>query len=185
MLIGSYTPGEARYLPYNWESPRVAAYLVSLIATANPTLKTEHIGSTAVPGCWGKGIIDLLVTYETGCLRQAKDTLDRLGFQRQWGPEAFPEIRPMRVGSVEYFGRAYRVHVHVIQDGSPEARDLVRFRDLLRSDAELLRAYEAQKRAILARGITESSEYSRAKGEFIRHVLAGQWQPQLTERTTF
>ena len=33
------------------------------------------------------------------------------------------------------------------------------------------RAYEAEKRAILARGITKGNEYSEAKGEFIRRAL--------------
>lgn len=185
MLIGLYTPSEAHYLPYNWESARVAGYLASAIVEANAWLKVQHIGSTAVPGCWGKGIIDLLVTYEPGYLRPAKDTLDGLGFQRQEGPDPFPESRPMRVGSIEFFGRTYRIHAHIIEDGNQEARDLVRFRDLLRNDAVLLRAYEAQKRDILARGITKSTEYSKAKGEFIRRVLSGQWNPRLTERTTF
>jgi hypothetical protein len=36
---------------------------------------------------------------------------------------------------------------------------------------ELRRAYEAEKRAILARGITRGNEYSDAKGDFIRYVL--------------
>jgi GrpB-like predicted nucleotidyltransferase (UPF0157 family) len=91
----------------------------------------------------------------------------------------------MRVGGIEFFGRSYRIHAHIIEARSAEARDLVRFRDLLRSDGELLRAYEAQKRAILARGITRSTEYSKAKGDFIRRVLTGEWNPGLTERTTF
>jgi GrpB-like predicted nucleotidyltransferase (UPF0157 family) len=181
MLIGSYTPSEAHYLPYNWESSTVAGYLASAIIEANDRLKVEHIGSTAVPGCWGKGIIDLLVTHED--LQSAKNTLDGLGFQRQTGPEVFPESRPMRVGSIEFFGRIYRIHAHIIEEGSPEARDLVRFRDLLRADAELLRAYEAQKREILARGITKSTEYSKAKGDFIRRALGGARKPVPTGQT--
>ena len=44
---------------------------------------------------------------------------------------------------------------------------------LVRCDASLLRAYEAQKHAILAGGMTQSSEYSKAKGEFIRRALGG------------
>ena len=55
---------------------------------------------------------------------------------------------------------------------SDEARDLIRFRDLLRDDISLRRAYEAEKRAILARGIVKGTEYSKAKGEFIRRALA-------------
>lgn len=185
MLIGSYTPTAARYLPFNWESSRVAAFLAMAIVKSNPRLEVEHVGSTAVPGCWGKGIIDLLVGYEPGGLQSARDTMDSMGFQHQDGTEAFPESRPMRVGSIEYFGRVFRIHAHVIEAGHEEARDLLKFRDLLRSDADLLRAYEALKRAILARGVTKSTEYSKAKGDFIRCVLAGNGKPVFTERTIF
>ena len=152
--------------------PRVARALVETIFAAKHDLQVEHIGSTAVAGCWGKGILDLLVLYQPGDLESARAALDRLKFQRQSGPEAFPESRPMRVGNVEYLGRIYRVHAHVVESGVDEARDLIRFRDLLRVNTSLRRAYEGEKRAILARGITKSTEYSKAKGAFIRSVLA-------------
>jgi GrpB-like predicted nucleotidyltransferase (UPF0157 family) len=172
MMIRLYTPTMVEYLPHNSVSRRVAKLVADVITASSDDLQVEHIGSTAVSGCWGKGIIDLLVTYEPGRLKAARQTLDRLGFQHQEGPEAFPESRPMRVGSVVYFGRNYRLHAHVIEAGADEARDLVRFRDLLRQHAKLRRAYEAEKRAILARGITVSTEYSKAKGDFIRSALA-------------
>jgi len=78
----------------------------------------------------------------------------------------------MRVASVEHVGRRYAVHVHVVENDSDEARDLLKFRDLLRRNEGLRRAYEMEKRAILARGISKSNEYSNAKGDFIRRVLA-------------
>jgi GrpB-like predicted nucleotidyltransferase (UPF0157 family) len=171
MPIGLYTPTAVEYLPHNSESRRVARSIAELITTPVNNLQIEHIGSTAVPGCWGKGIIDLLVMYPPGGLKSARQTLDRIGFQRQGGPAPFPESRPMRVGSFEHFGRSHRIHAHVMESGSAEAHDLIRFRDLLRQDIGLRRAYEAEKRAILARGITQGNEYSEAKGEFIRRAL--------------
>lgn len=172
MPIGTYRLSAVEYLPPDSEYRRVAARLAEVILRADGHLQVEHIGSTAVPRCWGKGIIDLLVLYAPGDLDAARKVLERIGFQRQSGDDPFPESRPMRVGSVEHFGRIYRIHAHVIEAGWAEARDLVRFRELLRHDVELRRAYEAQKRAILARGITRGIEYSNAKGEFIRRALA-------------
>lgn len=171
-VIGAYALTAAEYLPYNPESPRVAALIAKIITAANSELQVEHIGSTAVLGCWGKGIIDLLVLYRPGGLESARASLDRLGFQRQPGSDPFPESRPMRVGSVESFGRNYRIHAHVLAAGSDQAGDLVKFRDILCGNTGLRRAYEAEKRAILARGVTKSTEYSKAKGDFIRSVLA-------------
>lgn len=172
--IGTYRCSAVEYLPYDSESRRVAARIAETIVGSNRYLQIEHVGSTAVPHCWGKGIIDLLVLYAPGGLDAARESLDRLGFQKQGGDDPFPESRPMRVGSVEYFGRTYRIHAHVIEAGSAEARDLVRFRELLRDSVDLRRAYEAEKRAILARGITWGAEYSNAKGKFIRRALAGE-----------
>ena len=77
----------------------------------------------------------------------------------------------MRVASVEHFGRTYRLHAHVIEAGTVEAGNFVRFRDLLRQNPELRRAYETTKRVILARGITVGTEYSKAKGAFIHAAL--------------
>ena len=172
MPIGTYRLSAVEYLPYDSECRRVAAWLAEVILRSDGRLQVEHIGSTAVPQCWGKGIVDLLVLYAAEGLDAARNALDRIGFQRQGGDDPFPESRPMRVGSVEYFGRIYRIHAHVIETGCAEARDLVRFRELLRHDVDLRRAYEAEKRAILARGITRGAEYSNAKGDFIRRTLA-------------
>jgi GrpB-like predicted nucleotidyltransferase (UPF0157 family) len=131
----------------------------------------EHVGSTSVPGCAGKGIIDLMLVYPDGQLAEARNCLDALGFQRQGGRDPWPEERPMRVGSVIHDGTAFRFHVHVISASSPEVAELRDFRDRLRSDPDLVRAYVAAKKAIIATGCTDSVDYSIRKGEFVRSVL--------------
>ncbi len=171
IVIKLYTHSAVEYLPYDPESRRVAGLVAKYITNSNRDLNVEHIGSTAVLGCWGKGIIDLLVGYAPGELSSAQRTLERLGFQHRTAPEPFPESRPMPVGSVEHMGRIYRLHAHVVLRGASEAQELLRFRDLLQQNFELRRAYEAEKRAILARGISAGAEYSRAKGQFIRWAL--------------
>jgi len=47
-----------------------------------PDITVEHVGSTAVSGCAGKGVIDLLIPYRKGGLEPDKETLKELGFQR-------------------------------------------------------------------------------------------------------
>ncbi len=171
MEIGFYAEADVHYANHDFASRHVAASLAEMIVGACFEVHVEHIGSTAVTGCAGNGVIDLLVLYPSGSLEVARDALDQLGFQRQSGADSFPESRPMRVGMVEYIGRMYRIHAHVVEAGSTEARDLVRFRDLLRANAGLRRVYEMEKCKILARGISHGSEYAKAKGEFIRGVL--------------
>jgi GrpB-like predicted nucleotidyltransferase (UPF0157 family) len=169
--VERYGAKPAHYFPYDPEAPRVAARVIEAILDCRSTLFVDHIGSTAVPGCGGKGIIDLLVAYPAGAFFVATDALDQLGFQTQGGLEPFTESRPMRVGAATYRGKAYLVHAHVIRSGDRAGQDLIRFRDRLRADAELVQAYQVEKLSILSRGITVSAEYSRAKSEFIRAVL--------------
>lgn len=167
-IVGPYFDAPASYHEYNPRAPEVARAVAEAIVAADPRLAVEHVGSTAVPGCAGKGIIDLMVLYSAGLLEAAKGALDRLGFQRQTTRDPFPEDRPMRVGVVDDGGDRFRVHAHVLCAASDEARALRAFRDRLRAAPEFRAAYEAWKRSILAAGIVDSVAYAEAKGEFIR-----------------
>ena len=142
----------------------------------------EHIGSTAVPGCAGKGVVDLMVLYPPGKLPEVRDALEALGFQRQTGRDPFPEERPMRIGSIEYDGTRFRLHAHVIALDSPEVLELRTFRDRLRGDPVLLEQYVALKRKIIAEGVTDSLDYSIRKGEFIAGILRDRTIPKVNIR---
>ncbi len=98
-------------------------------------------------------------------------TLQGMGFQPQSVPRTFPETRPMLQGVVRHRQRPYRVHVHIVPDASPEVRELRGFRDALRSDGSLRRDYEELKRSIVARGLTNASEFTQAKHDFIVAAL--------------
>ncbi len=167
-VIGPYEEAPAQCHEYDPQSPEVASLVAGAIREVAPGLVVEHVGSTAVPGCDGKGIIDLLVAYPPSGLEEAKSILARLGFQQQTSGNPFPEDRPMRTGTALYQGSRFRIHVHVICQGAAEAEALVRFRDRLRADPALLKEYVARKRAIIGSGITRTGDYSNAKGDFIR-----------------
>jgi GrpB-like predicted nucleotidyltransferase (UPF0157 family) len=161
------------YIEYDPKVVEVAQRVIALIDAAAPWVRAEHIGSTAVPNCSGKGIVDLAAFYAQGKLAQTRDMLDELGFQPQSAGHKFPEERPMRVGAVDHHGEIFRLHVHVVAQDSPEAVDLRRFRDVLRKDHALSAAYQAKKRSILQSGLSEPVGYTKEKGEFITAVLGG------------
>ena len=138
-----------------------------------PGIAVEHVGSTAVPGCAGKGVVDLVIPYREGELPRVKRALDDLGFQRQGTRYPFPEDRPMRVGSLDHDDDPFRLHVHVVPAGSGEPEEFRAFRDRPRSDPELLRGYVDRKRRIIEGGTTDPVAYSRTKGDFVRQVLDG------------
>jgi GrpB-like predicted nucleotidyltransferase (UPF0157 family) len=159
------------YVEYDPAAPAVAQRVIDLIEAAASWVKAEHIGSTAIPGCAGKGIVDLVVLYPRGKLEATREAIDRLGFQHQRAGHEFPEDRPMRVGAVEHEGRMYRLHAHIVAADSAEANALYRFRDVLRIDGKLRDAYQAKKRAILESGTSDPAGYTHAKGEFINAVI--------------
>ena len=80
----------------------------------------------------------------------------------------------MRAGSFVHDGETFLIHVHVIPASSPEVDDMRFFRTCLRADPELLQAYVARKREIIASGVTDSLDYCRIKGEFIKEMLGNQ-----------
>jgi GrpB-like predicted nucleotidyltransferase (UPF0157 family) len=170
-LIDTYVNPGAVCNPYDPRAPEAARRLIRAVTGRDSSLAVEHVGSSAVPQCDGKGSLDLLVMYEPGGLERAKGVLDGLGFQKQTGRDPFPEDRPMRVGSWEYHGARFPVHAHVIARESPEAGELIWFRDALRADPEMRAAYVARKREIIREGVADSLEYSIIKGAFVREVL--------------
>lgn len=162
----------AEFHPYDPNSAVVARRVSRMITSRFPEGGVEHIGSTAVPNCGGKGVIDLLFVYPPGRLEAAKQALASLGFQRDPRPGIFSEDRPMRIGSVLYRGIRYRLHVHVIAANSPEARRLQIVCAALRADPALVEEYSRLKRALIERGTVVGPEYSEAKSDFIQRVLA-------------
>ena len=169
--IAEYEPLPAACRPYDPRAPQVAQRVPALVRERVPRAAVEHVGSTAVPGCAGKGVIDLMIPYEEGELDGIKRTLEDLGFQRQTGRNPFPEDRPMRVGSLRHDGDAFRLHVHVVPVDSGEPEEFRAFRDRLRSDPALLRAYVERKRRIIEGGTKDSADYAEAKGVFVQRAL--------------
>jgi GrpB-like predicted nucleotidyltransferase (UPF0157 family) len=169
--IGPYECRPAVCRDYDPRTAAIARRVIGIISSGLPQVHAEHIGSTAVPGCAGKGIVDLMIPVLDGELELVKQILERLGFQRQPGPNPFPEDRPMRVGSWREDGETFLLHVHVVPANSPEVEAIRFFRACLRADPELRKAYVKHKQKIIAGGITDSLEYCKAQGEFLKAVL--------------
>ena len=175
--IGTYERKSAGVLDWDPRVVNVAARVVALVAGRRPDIRVEHIGSTAVEGLPGKGIVDLAVEVEADEVPAVTDMLLDLGFQRQPGPDPFPAVRPMLVGALDVDGETFRIHFHVQPRHHPVwsggyAREL-RFRDALRADPGLVRNYAALKRGIVETGRdgrVDALAYTHAKTIWIRDV---------------
>jgi GrpB-like predicted nucleotidyltransferase (UPF0157 family) len=174
-VILPYDTRPASYHPYDPRAPEVAARLLALIAPALRNATVEHIGSTAIPGCAGKGVIDLMVVYEPGdgALAANRAAVERLGFVQWKAPRAHPDERPVMVGAIEHDGDRFRIHCHLIATDNEEIDRQRTFRDRLRADPALVAEYEAVKQGVLARGITYGPDYSEGKDEFIKRIQGG------------
>ncbi len=169
-VIGSYDEPPITCRDFDPRAAEIARHVDGLISRHLPSVRAEHVGSTAVPGCGGRGIIDLLIACPEGDVENVHLLLGRLGFQ-QGSEVLFPPHPPAYQGAWVHNGEAFLLHVHVLPAAAAEV-DSIRFlRSCLRADAELVRAYVQHKRAIVAGGVSQQGEYCRQKAVFLKMVL--------------
>jgi GrpB-like predicted nucleotidyltransferase (UPF0157 family) len=171
--IGPYERRPVALQPWDPRAMIVAERVTSLIQSRRPDLHVEHIGSTAVPGLGGKGIVDLGAEADPAVIPAITKAMYELGFGAQPDPDPWPPTRPLHVGSYALDGGEFRVHFHVYPRGGDLPRD-VRFRDALRADPTLAASYARIKTEIVegAEGPVNRVDYQDAKGEWIVGTIA-------------
>ena len=142
--LGPYIRVAARIHPPDPRASLVAERVIALIRERRPDLVVEHIGSTAVPGIPGKGIVDLGTEADPADISAITAAMYEIGFGPQGGPDPWPPTRPMHVATYWLDGVAFPIHFHVHPRGGDLAKDLA-FRDGLRADPDLAAGYAATK----------------------------------------
>ncbi len=126
----------------------------------------EHVGSTAVPGLAAKPIIDIMVGVAG--LTEAKPAIPLL---EAMGYCYFPH-RPDVMHWLCKPSPMHRTHhVHLVPFESRLWVLRLKFRDRLRSDADVAADYARLKRSLAARYPFDREAYTEAKGPFIRRIL--------------
>ncbi len=171
--IRPYERRAASVQPWDPQFPVVAARVTALIRSVRPELELEHIGSSAVPGLPGKGIVDLGTEADPATIPAIVDDLYRLGFGPQPGPDPWPPTRPMLVGAIIEDGVEYRIHVHLHPRGTGDLTKDLRFRDALRADPELRDGYARIKAEIAGPtgGPVDAVRYQAEKGVWILEMF--------------
>jgi len=167
--VGPYVPAPAAVVPWDERATAVARRVAALVAERRPDLVVEHVGSTAVPGMPGKGIIDLGLATDPKDIAATTAVLIDLGFGPQTGPDPFPPTRPMLVGSMDVDGATFRIHLHVMPDHRELDRQIA-FRDALRDDPELARSYADLKASIVQGGMVDGHQYTYQKQAWIGDI---------------
>ena len=167
--IGPYERLSAEVHEWDPRTVEVARRVADLVREQRPELSVEHIGSTAVSGLPGKGIVDLSIETTPDDIPKVVEMLYGLGFGPQPGPDPWPPTRPMPVGSLELDGKLFRIHLHVQPRGGDFPRDIA-FRDALRNDPDLRAQYEGLKLGITSGGAVEGLRYTHSKTRWILSV---------------
>jgi GrpB-like predicted nucleotidyltransferase (UPF0157 family) len=145
---------------YREEEERIRAAIGHLI------IDLQHIGSTAIPGIKAKPILDMMA----GVARLDEALLCRAPLEAL----GYDYAAHAGVSNDYVFGKgAARTHLlHVVEYGSAEWTNHLRFRDRLRNDRELAQEYERLKGELSRKFSENRAEYTSAKSEFIRKVVA-------------
>jgi GrpB-like predicted nucleotidyltransferase (UPF0157 family) len=166
------------YSEYDIKYQRVAESLKKEISPVNDLFEIEHIGSTAVPGAGGKGIIDLMALYPEGSLDETKKILLSLGFCKQGREFSYPwpEGRPMFLGTYSFDEDTFLVYIHIVQRDSDEVRRFRIFRERLKENPDMIDEYCAVKRSIIAEGVKDTDEYVKKKRPIIKKILGPDYE---------
>jgi GrpB-like predicted nucleotidyltransferase (UPF0157 family) len=132
-------------------------------AVGEAAVRTEHVGSTAVPGLAAKPIVDLqLSVADIGARELYVVPLEGLGYLFAPDPD-WPDFH--------FFGkpaaRPRTFHLHVCAAGSEHERRHLAVRDYLRARPEEVARYAALKRDLVARHPEDRLAYIEGKDEYV------------------
>lgn len=136
---------------------------------SNFTIQVEHVGSTALPGTIGKGILDVLLICESVDEQgHIKDVLVANGYIQG----ELNKVPDGRLFFVNHPGKteAGDLHLHLVVKGSNNLQSLI-FRDYLLDHPDELKKYNQEKQKLAQ--LTHNSRYDYAvnKATFIEDLM--------------
>ena len=130
----------------------------------------EHIGSTAVPGLGGKGIIDIAIGVpESFVLQTVANKLINLGYFYNLD-DKMPKDR-IFLASREHDSTLGDYHLHVVVKDGDEWNNLLFFRNCLINNIRLRNEYMTLKERLFNETGADREKYKELKNNFIQRVL--------------
>lgn len=131
--------------------------------------RIEHVGSTAVPGLLGKPVLVVAVAVDSEPAADAcVARLQALGYEYR-GPYGDDPRRRYYVRDAAG-QRVAQLHLYILP--APAWESKLAFRDALRADPALARAYAAEKRRVGDAVGWDKGAYAGAKGPFVEAALS-------------
>ena len=161
-------------VPYDPEWPRMFETEAGFLRSKFPEsliVRGEHFGSTAIPGCSAKPIIDMLV--EVGSLdetrKQVAPVLESEGYDYFWRP-IFGDTGDFYAWFIKRDSDGRRTHhIHMVEADS-ELWDRLYFRDYLIEFPDEAQRYGELKRELSERYADDRIAYTESKTDFIVSV---------------
>lgn len=130
--------------------------------------RIEHVGSTAIPGLGGKGILDIIIGVPRD-MRATKKELEKAGYEYR-EKASYPERFFFRVDYPHKNGYR-RVHIHLVLLNSQDWKEIVGFRDYLLQHPEEVEEYARIKQEGVKKAQGDGESYRQHKQDFIDKIL--------------
>lgn len=144
------------------EKERIASSLINAFGI-------EHIGSSAIPGLGGKGIIDIAISVHKEEMEGACRILQSLGYEFN---RSFSTTQ--RFYFIAYLADpeegTRRYHIHLTHPFSAEWNELLGFRDYLRAHPHAVEEYVNIKKQAVMIANEDGERYRKIKEPFIQKI---------------
>lgn len=131
-------------------------------------IKIEHIGSTAVPGLGGKGIIDIAILIPKKDWKKYVNLLEKKGFD--YKPRPGDEKRKFMQKIVRYSGKERRIHIHLTT--KEFWNSFISFRDYLIENKEEMDKYARIKKEGIKRAKNDGKKYRMYKVDILKSLAS-------------
>ncbi len=131
----------------------------------------EHIGSSAVPGLGGKGIIDIMIAVSRDQMQNISGQAQKAGYI--FRPLASNETRLfLRTEYPEDFENEKVYHLHITFPESADWKEAIAFRDYLRTHPEDLKRYAETKQHAAKEADENTEKYKKIKEDTVKEIIA-------------
>lgn len=141
-------------------------------------IRIEHVGSTAVPGLGGKGVIDILAVGPKENWGHISEELEKLGYEYKKKDEEREKERLFFMATLPDPDIKTRIyHIHLSYPESPEVLRMIKFRDYLRNHPKEAEEYSQIKKMAADEAQTKTTKdemrdtYGKIKENFIKKIL--------------
>ena len=129
----------------------------------------EHIGSTAVVGLGGKGILDVGIGVASQDRTSAREQLSLAGYE--YRAKASTASRDFFRADHKDGREVTRVHIHLLVRSGTEWNQLLRFRDYLRHHPTRMQQYADSRARAATEADGDGSKYIALKGVVLQEIL--------------